>query len=247
MYKKKILFLILLILSIYGCSKDDGYNPIIGNNLFPLTQGNRLEYNMYDLDSSFTKIEGTDRKFIREIGSSKYIIDRIGYPMLETYYNISGSIERIDTTYVYKSASDDTISYYMKFIFPLSNNNKLIFYKWAPVFIRGAGTLSYYTIIDTTITVSTSLSNTEYPVPLNIKIQNYIFDQDKISVPENTAGYKCNKIEMYYSLSIAGVTLRSGTYYQIWFAEGVGPIKERKTYTEKENGTNIELSAKSIK
>ena len=98
MNKKSILFLIFLIILIVGCGDDNTYNPIIGSNLFPLTQGNKLEYDMYDIDSSFTKIEGTDRKFIREIGSPVYVIDRIGYPLIETSYNISGNIERIDTT-----------------------------------------------------------------------------------------------------------------------------------------------------
>lgn len=247
MLKKTVLFLLFSLLLLFGCSNDDSNNPIIGTNLFPLTQGNKLEYNLYDIDSSFTKIEGTDRKFTREIGYPTFIYDRIAYPIFETTYNIAGSIEKIDTTYAYKSAADDTISYYLKVIFPLSNKTKLTFYKWVPIFLREKGTLNYYTIIDTTITVTSSLSGSEYPVPLNIKIQDYIFDQDKISVPENSAGYKCNKIEMYYSLSIGGVTIREGTYYQIWLAEGIGPVKERKTYTENENGTNIELTSKLIK
>lgn len=243
---RSILFLLISALILIGCSSDDSTTPIIGKNLFPLSQGNKLEYNMFDIDSTYTKIPDTDKKFTREIGSTVYVNGYNASPVYETTYKNNVIIGQ-DTTYVYKSDDDNTISYYLKVRFPLTDTSSITFNKWVPVFRRGASINSYFTIIDTTVTVSTSLSGSSYPVPLHINIQDYIFDQDTVSVPESSTKYKSNKIEMFYTLSIGGVTLRSGTYYQIWFVEGIGPVKERKTFTEKLNGTNIELISKSIK
>lgn len=243
---RSILFLLASLLIFSGCSNDNSIQVIIGNNLFPLSTGNKLEYNMYDLDSSFTKIPDTDKKFTREIGSPVYIDGFNAYPVYETTTKDNSVISR-DTTYVHKTADDAIIKYYLKVVLPITDNSNITFNKWVNVFQRGSSIESYYTIIDTTVTVQTTLSGKLYPVPLNIHIQNIIFNEETVSVPANTNGYKSNKIEMYYEMRINGVVLRSGTYYQLWLVEGIGPVKERKTFTEKMRGSNIELTAKTIK
>ena len=244
---RSILFLLVSILLLNGCKDDDSTSSIIGNNLFPLTSGNKLEYKMYDIDSSYVEISGTTRKLIREIGSSVYIGGRYASPVYETIYNSSDAVLSRDTMYVYKSASDDTISYYLKMVFPLTDNQTITMNKWVPVFLRAASTATTYAILDTTVTVKTTVNGTEYPVPLRLRLECYINDQSTISVPENSSGYKCNELELYYYLSNSGLIIRQGTYFDVWLVEGVGPVKERRLYLEKSIGRDIDLTAKTIK
>ena len=244
---RSILFLLVCILLISGCSSDSTTSSIIGTNLFPLTSGNKLEYRMYDIDSSYAEITGTSRKFTREIGSPVYIAGVYASPVFETTYNSSNAVESRDTTYVYKSATDDTISYYLKITLPLTDSQNITMYKWVPMFLRSASVATYFSMLDTTVTVSTTINGNSYPVPLRLNIQNYIYNQEKLAVPENTTGYTTNEIELFYYLYQSGVAFRQGTYYQVWFADGVGPIKERRFYLEKNKGRSIELSAKTLK
>lgn len=243
---RSILFLLFAILLIDGCSSDSTTSSIIGTNLFPLSVGNKYEYNQYDIDSSYVQITGTDRKFTREIGSPVYIDGFYAYPMYETSYTSSGSIDSKDTTYVY-NLHNDTLYYYMKFTIPISNTSNIVFNKWAPVFARGGGVDAYYNILDTTINITSTVNGSDILVPFHLNIQDYIYNQETLVVPEQSAGYKANMIDMFYTLSISGIKMRTGTYYQIWFAEGVGAIKERRFYIEQNKGRNIELTAKTIK
>jgi hypothetical protein len=244
---RSILFLLISILILSGCKEDSSTSSIIGNNLFPLTAGNKFEYTQYDVDSSYVKVPGTERKFTREIGSPVYVAGRYASPLFETTYNSSNAVESRDTTYVWRSATDDTISYYVKISVPLTSSTNLVLFKWIPMFIRSAGVGAEFTVIDTTITAYTSFNGTDYPVPLTVLIKNYIYNQGVISVPDKTEGYTSNQIDLYYILSEAGVMLRQGTYYQLWLADGVGPVKERRVLLEKNVGRTIDLTSKTIK
>jgi hypothetical protein len=243
---RSILFLLVSILILNGCS-DDSTSSIIGNNLFPLTAGNKLEYETSIIDSSYTEVSVNLGKVIREIGSPIYIDGYYASPIYETTYDSTGALELKDTMYVYKTADDDTIRYYLKITLPLTDSTTLTVHKWAPMFIRSAGVAAYYNILDTTVTVSSTVNGTSYPTPIEIVIKNYIYDQETLTVPESSTGYKCNEIELFYLAYHNGILMREGTYYQVWFADGIGPIKERRFYYEKNIGRNISLSAKTIK
>jgi len=247
MHKYKFIpFLLVSILVIFGCDSSL-LGPSLGNNLFPLTVGNRFEYKMVDLDSNQTEIPETARNFIREIGSPVYVDGYLASPVYETYFNINNNITSRDTLYVYKSPADDTISYYIKVVVPLTDTSTLTINRWAPMFLRQYGSDYRYTFFDSTVKVTNIIGGVEYPMSLTVTLSNMTSSKNKIAVIENSNGYQTNRLSISYSIKQAGATIREGDFYRVWLAEHVGPIRETKYFVERKTGTNIELTSKTIK
>jgi hypothetical protein len=243
---KLILLFIVSIFIIPGCDSPL-LGPSLGDNLFPLTVGNRFEYKMVDLDSNQIAIPETTRNFTREIGSSVYIDGYLASPVYGTYFDVNNSIVDRDTLYVYKSPADDTINYYIKVVIPLTDTSTLTINKWAPIFLRQYGSEYTYTFFDSTVIVTNVIGGVEYPMALTVTLYNMTGSKVKTSVIENGDGYWTNRLSISYSLKQAGANIRTGDFYRVWLAERVGPIRETKYYLERGTGTNIELSSKTIK
>ena len=243
---RSILFLIICIFIISGCD-DTPLGPSVGDNLFPLTVGNRFEYNMIDIDAEQNEIPETSRNFIREIGSPVYVDGYLASPVYETYFNVDNNIIGSDTLYVYKSSSDDTISYYMSIVIPLTDTSTLTLKKWAPIFLRQYGSEYNYAFFDSTVTVSTIIGGIEYPISLTVTLYNTTGSKTKITVAENSNGYVTNRLSISYAIKQAGASIREGEFYKVWLAEHIGPVRESKYFLERKTGTNIELTSKDIK
>lgn len=244
---KFILFFIgsIFIISIYGCDADT-IGPSLGNNLFPLTTGNKFEYKMVDLDSNQAEIPETARNFTREIGTPLYVNGYFASPVYGTYFDLNNNIVGRDTLYVYKSPADDTISYYMKIVVPINDTSSITITKWAPMFLRQYGSEYQYTFFDSTVVITSVIGGIEYPISLTVTLYNSTSSKNKIVVLENKDGYTTNRLNISYAIKQAGATIRVGDLYKVWLAEHVGPVKESKYYVERKTGTQIELTAKTI-
>ena len=243
---KLILFFIVFIFIISGCDATL-LGPSLGDNLFPLTVGNKFEYKMVDLDSTQTEIPETARNFTREIGTPVYVDGYLASPVYGTYFDMNNNnIVGRDTLYVYKSQADDTISYYIKIIIPLTDTSTLTINKWVPIFLRQYGSEYTYTFFDSTVIVTNVIGGVEYPMSLTVTLYNMTGSKIKTAVIENSDGYWTNRLSISYALKQAGVNIRTGDFYRVWLAEHVGPVRETKYYLERRTGTNIELTSKTI-
>ena len=239
----------LFLVSIFIISGCDGtlLGPSLGDNLFPLTVGNRFEYKIVDLDSNQAEIPETARNFTREIGSPVYVDGYLASPVYGTYFDANNSIVDRDTLYVYKSPADDTISYYIKIVIPLTDTSTITINKWAPIFLRQYGSDYTYPFFDSTVIVTNVIGGVEYPMSFTITLSNMTGSKVKTAVIENSAGYWTNRLSISYALKQAGANIRTGDFYRVWLAEHVGPVRETKYYIERRTGTNIELTSKTIK
>ena len=246
MYKYKFIpFLLIAVFVIFGCDASV-LGPSLGNNLFPLTAGNKFEYKMVDLDSNQSEIPETARSFTREIGFPVYVDGYLASPIYETYFNFNNSIIGRDTLYVYKSPADDTISYYIKITVPLTETSSITINKWAPVFLRQWGSDYRYTFFDSTVKITNIIGGVEYPMSLTVTLSNLTGSITKIAVSENSDGYRTNRLSLNYIVKQGGAAIREGDFYRIWLAENVGPVRETKYFPERKTGTNIELISKVI-
>jgi hypothetical protein len=246
MYKFILFFLVsIFIIIISGCDEQP-LGPSLGDNLFPLTVGNKFEYKMVDLDAEQKEIPETARNFTREIGYPVYVDGYLASPVYGTYFNIDNNIIGRDTLYVYKSPAEDTISYYMKIVVPLTDTSNLTINKWAPMFLRQYGSEYGYVFFDSTVKVTTVIDGIDYPMSLTVTLSNMTGSKTKIAVIENSNGYVTNRLSISYSIKQAGAIIRNGDFYKVWLAEHIGPVKETKYYLDRQTGTSIELTSKTI-
>lgn len=245
MARKVISLLVFLTFIIFwGCKKET--MPIIEtipSNLFPLKVGNVWYYSGYEIDTTGTKISGT------EFTSSTTIVGQIQfqgknpYVVIDSFKYSNRNIE-VDTLLVYLEGG------YLHAWIDLTGTVGIPgfeYKRWVP-FVKASGNLNEpYTILSLDTTITINYQGQLVPLNIRINITGNVSTREQIQTPAGK--YDSYKFEalMTGSISVGGVIVGSSTSKNyIWFSPGIGPVKHETPATASEKGVRRELTSYKV-
>lgn len=242
---KKLFSFVIFLLSILlfsffflSCKQRETLIPIetVPSNLFPLKIGNAWYYSGYEIDTSGTKIAGTDFASSTTIvaqtqfqnKNSFVVIDSLKYPT---------KIE-VDTLLVYLEG--DNLYAWLD----LTNTIGIPGFKFQSwvLFVKTGGNLNEpYTILNLDTTI---FAGQQVPLNIRINITGNIDKKEELQVPAGKLiAYRFETL-MTGSINIGGVTVTNFTSTNyIWFSPGIGPIRYEAPATVSKSGTRRDLSS----
>ncbi len=238
-----IFLLSILLISFFfsNCEQKETITPIetVPSNLFPLKVGNAWYYSGYEIDTSGTKIAGTDFSSSTTVisqtqfqGKNPFVvIDSLKYP----------NQTEVDTLLVYLDGDN---------LYAWIDLTNMIgipgfeYRNWV-LFVRTGGNLNEpYTILNLDTTIFVNYQGQQMPLNIKVNITGNIDKKEELQVPAGKlVGYRFETL-VTGSVSVGGVTVASLTSKDyIWFSPGVGPIRHETPATTSRNGIRRDLSS----
>jgi len=201
--KKHALMLVVFVLSVWvvgGCSSDG--NPVasgeIVGDLFPFGVGRIWVSTAYDLDTTGQKIEASTHREVLYAKSAVSFAGKSAFLMIDSVYATSGQLSFVDSTYMATENGDF-------FLYSFGS--------WLSVFKKSEGLNKEY--------VAGTIVITDFGFPVPAEVKGKIYPKETVVTPKgNMEAYK---LEIKFSISFGSIAIEE--ILNVWFADGVGPVK----------------------
>lgn len=203
---RRVLVLVILggCLWFAGGCKSNSTGPedtnITEANLFPFGVGHLYLYSAYTLDTLGVKVQSSIHRKVTYVQGTVTIGGKSGYRLIDSVYFIDGTLSHVDSSY-----------------YTVENGNLLTYQgAWVTLFKPSAGLNTEYD--------GGSFTQTFVGIPVTVNVKCKILLKESVSSSAGT--FPAYKLEVKSSVTFSGQTYQFLQY--VWFADGVGPLKQQE-------------------